>query len=53
VSGIAGRFGRRGAMLGGVATMMAAAVVLAAWQALPGLPIGAAGAQPAAEPISQ
>jgi len=37
---IAGRFGRRGAMLGGVATMMAAAVVLAAWKALPGLLIG-------------
>ena len=33
---IAGRFGRRGAMLGGVATMMTAAVVLAAWKALPG-----------------
>lgn len=37
---IAGRFGRRGAMLGGVATMMVAAAVLAAWKALPGLLIG-------------
>lgn len=37
---VAGRFGRRGAMLGGVATMMVAAVVLAAWKALPGLLIG-------------
>lgn len=37
---IAARFGRRGAMLGGVATMMVAAVVLAAWKALPGLLIG-------------
>jgi MFS family permease len=37
---IAGRFGRRGAMLGGVATMMVAAVVLATWKALPGLLIG-------------
>ena len=37
---IAGRFGRRGAVLGGVATMMVAAVVLAAWKALPGLLIG-------------
>jgi MFS family permease len=37
---IAGRFGRRGAMLGGVATMMLAAVVLAAWKALPGLLLG-------------
>jgi len=37
---IAGRFGRRGAMLGGVATMMVAAGVLAAWKALPGLLIG-------------
>ena len=37
---IAARFGRRGAMLGGVATMMVAAGVLAAWKALPGLLIG-------------
>src|SRR5579863_8854135 len=37
---IAARFGRRGAMLGGVATMMAAAGLLAAWQALPGLLVG-------------
>jgi hypothetical protein len=37
---IARRFGRRGAMLGGVATMMVAAVVLAAWKTLPGLLIG-------------
>jgi Sugar (and other) transporter len=37
---IAARFGRRGAMLGGVATMMVAAGLLAAWKALPGLLIG-------------
>jgi MFS family permease len=37
---IAGRFGRRGAMLGGVATMMVAAGLLAAWKNLPGLLIG-------------
>jgi predicted MFS family arabinose efflux permease len=37
---ITGRFGRRGAMLGGVATMVVAAAVLAAWKALPGLLIG-------------
>jgi MFS family permease len=37
---IAPRFGRRGAMLGGVATMMVAAGLLAAWKALPGLLIG-------------
>jgi Sugar (and other) transporter len=37
---IAGRFGRRGAMLAGVTTMMVAAMVLAAWKALPGLLIG-------------
>ena len=37
---IVARFGRRGAMLGGVATMMAAAGLLAAWKALPGLLIG-------------
>jgi MFS family permease len=37
---IAGRFGRRGAMLGGVATMMVAAGLLAVWKDLPGLLIG-------------
>jgi MFS family permease len=37
---IAARFGRRGAMLGGVATMMVAAGLLAVWKALPGLLIG-------------
>jgi len=37
---IAARAGRRGMMLGGVATMMAAAGVLAAWKDLPGLLIG-------------
>jgi MFS family permease len=37
---IVARFGRRGAMLGGVATMMVAAGLLAAWKALPGLLIG-------------
>jgi MFS family permease len=37
---IAARFGRRGAMLGGVATMMVAAGLLAAWKDLPGLLIG-------------
>ena len=37
---IAARAGRRGAMLGGVATMMVAAGLLAAWKALPGLLIG-------------
>ena len=37
---IVARVGRRGAMLGGVATMMVAAGVLAAWKALPGLLIG-------------
>jgi hypothetical protein len=37
---IAARFGRRGAMLGGVATMMAAAGLLAAWKDLPALLIG-------------
>jgi Sugar (and other) transporter len=37
---IASRAGRRGAMLGAVATMMAAAGLLAAWKALPGLLIG-------------
>lgn len=37
---IVARLGRRGAMLGGVATMMVAAGLLAAWKALPGLLIG-------------
>jgi MFS family permease len=37
---IAARVGRRGVMLGAVATMIAAAVLLAAWKALPGLLIG-------------
>jgi len=37
---IAPRAGRRGVMLGAVATMMAAAGLLAAWKALPGLLIG-------------
>jgi MFS family permease len=37
---IVARIGRRGMMLGGVATMMVAVGVLAAWQALPGLLIG-------------
>ena len=37
---IVARIGRRGMMLGGVATMMAAVGVLAAWKALPGLLIG-------------
>ena len=37
---VAARAGRRGAMLGAVATMMVAAGVLAAWKALPGLLIG-------------
>jgi MFS family permease len=37
---IAERFGRRGAMLGGVATMMVAAGLLAVWKDLPGLLIG-------------
>jgi hypothetical protein len=37
---IAARAGRRGAMLGGVATMMVAAAVLAAWKDLPGLLLG-------------
>jgi predicted MFS family arabinose efflux permease len=36
----AARVGRRGVMLGAVATMMAAAALLAAWKALPGLLIG-------------
>jgi MFS family permease len=37
---IARRFGRRGAMLGGVAMMMVAAAVLAVWKTLPALLIG-------------
>jgi Major Facilitator Superfamily len=37
---IVARAGRRGTMLGAVATMMAAAGLLAAWKALPGLLIG-------------
>jgi MFS family permease len=37
---IAGRAGRRGAMLGAVATMIVAAGLLAAWKALPGLLLG-------------
>ncbi|MDX6628374.1 MAG: hypothetical protein QOH00_620 [Gaiellales bacterium] len=37
---IAAHVGRRGVMLGAVATMIAAAVLLAAWKALPGLLIG-------------
>ncbi len=37
---IVARFGRRGAMLGGVAMMMVAAGLLAAWKDLPGLLIG-------------
>jgi hypothetical protein len=37
---IAPRAGRRGLMLGAVATMMAAAGLLAAWKALPGLLLG-------------
>ena len=37
---IAARVGRRGAMLGAVASMIAAAGLLAAWKALPGLLIG-------------
>jgi hypothetical protein len=37
---IAARAGRRGLMLGAVATMIAAAALLSAWKALPGLLIG-------------
>jgi MFS family permease len=40
VPAIARRVGRRGVMLAAVATMMGAAVVLAAWKALPGLLLG-------------
>jgi predicted MFS family arabinose efflux permease len=39
-SSIAARIGRRGTMLGAVATMMVAVAVLAAWKDLPGLLIG-------------
>lgn len=37
---VAARIGRRGVMLGSVATMMAAAGLLAAWKTLPGLLVG-------------
>ena len=37
---VVARVGRRGAMLGAVTTMIVAAVVLAAWKALPGLLVG-------------
>jgi predicted MFS family arabinose efflux permease len=37
---VAARIGRRGMMLGAVATMMAAAGLLALWKALPGLLVG-------------
>jgi MFS family permease len=37
---VAARIGRRGVMLSAVATMMAAAGLLAAWKALPGLLVG-------------
>jgi MFS family permease len=37
---VVARIGRRGVMLGAVATMMAAAGLLAAWKALPGLLVG-------------
>src|SRR6202166_1236214 len=37
---IAGRVGRRGTMLGAVATMIVAAALLATWKALPGLLVG-------------
>ncbi len=40
VPAIARRIGRRGVMLAAVATMMGAAVLLAAWKALPGLLVG-------------
>jgi MFS family permease len=40
VPAIAARIGRRGVMLAAVGTMMAAATLLAAWKALPGLLIG-------------
>jgi predicted MFS family arabinose efflux permease len=37
---VVARVGRRGAMLGAVATMIAAAALIAAWKALPGLLVG-------------
>jgi len=37
---VVARIGRRGAMLGGVGTMMTAAAVIGAWKALPGLLVG-------------
>ena len=37
---VVARIGRRGAMLGGVATMMTAAAVIAVWKDLPGLLVG-------------
>jgi MFS family permease len=37
---VVARIGRRGAMLGGVSTMMVAAAVIAVWKALPGLLVG-------------
>ena len=37
---VVARIGRRRAMLGGVATMMVAAAVIAVWKALPGLLVG-------------
>jgi hypothetical protein len=40
VPAVASRIGRRGVMLAAVATMMGAAVVLAAWKDLPGLLLG-------------
>lgn len=40
VQAIVARVGRRGVMLGAVATMMVAAAILAAWKALPGLLVG-------------
>src|ERR1017187_4806771 len=40
IRSVAARVGRRGVMLGAVATMMASAGLLAAWKALPGLLIG-------------
>jgi MFS family permease len=40
VQAIVARLGRRGVMVGAVATMVLAAAILAAWKALPGLLIG-------------
>ena len=37
---VVARIGRRGTMLGGVATMMVAAAVIAVWKVLPGLLVG-------------